>query len=355
MLSFGYDALGRNTSQSGPLGTVSFGYDAAGRRTQMSWVDGLFVTYEYNTTGEVTAIRENGSFALATYGYDVLGRRTSMTRGNGTVTNYTHDGASRLASLTQDLAGTGYDLSLGFTHNPASQIASTTRSNDAYVWGGAVNVTRSYTTNGLNQHTAAGSVALGYDARGNLTSSGTTTYSYSVENMLTGSSTGAVLGYDPMLRLYQASSTWFQYDGLALIGEYSGAGGALRRYVHGPGVDDPIVWYEGAGTADRRWLHSDERGSVIAITGLDGNVIAGGINTYDEYGIPGASNTGRFQYTGQTWLPELGMYHYKARIYSPTLGRFLRMYYRRKQGSIRRSAPHSTTTDQSTAAPQRRC
>ena len=27
--------------------------------------------------------------------------------------------------------------------------------------------------------------------------------------------------------------------------------------------------------------------------------------------------------TGQQWLPELGMYHYKARIYSPTLGRFL--------------------------------
>jgi RHS repeat-associated protein len=34
---------------------------------------------------------------------------------------------------------------------------------------------------------------------------------------------------------------------------------------------------------------------------------------------------GRFQYTGQAWLPELGMYYYKARIYSPTLGRFLQV------------------------------
>ncbi|SFK14336.1 RHS repeat-associated core domain-containing protein, partial [Caulobacter sp. UNC279MFTsu5.1] len=32
---------------------------------------------------------------------------------------------------------------------------------------------------------------------------------------------------------------------------------------------------------------------------------------------------GRFQYTGQIWLPEVGLYHYKARAYSPTLGRFL--------------------------------
>jgi RHS repeat-associated protein len=38
---------------------------------------------------------------------------------------------------------------------------------------------------------------------------------------------------------------------------------------------------------------------------------------------PGAGNAGRFQYTGQVWLAELGMYYYKARIYSPTLGRFM--------------------------------
>src|SRR5262249_32634415 len=34
-------------------------------------------------------------------------------------------------------------------------------------------------------------------------------------------------------------------------------------------------------------------------------------------------NVGRFQYTGQIWLSELGLYHYKARLYSPYLGRFL--------------------------------
>ena len=45
--------------------------------------------------------------------------------------------------------------------------------------------------------------------------------------------------------------------------------------------------------------------------------------TYDEYGIPGANNLGRFQYTGQAWLSEIGLYYYKARMYSPTLGRFM--------------------------------
>jgi RHS repeat-associated protein len=49
------------------------------------------------------------------------------------------------------------------------------------------------------------------------------------------------------------------------------------------------------------------------------------INAYDEYGMPNVGNAGRFQYTGQIWLSELGLYHYKARLYSPALGRFLQV------------------------------
>ncbi|MDQ4088304.1 MAG: RHS repeat-associated core domain-containing protein, partial [Pseudomonadota bacterium] len=48
------------------------------------------------------------------------------------------------------------------------------------------------------------------------------------------------------------------------------------------------------------------------------------VNRYDEYGNPqGGAITGRFGYTGQAWLPELGMYYYRARIYNPELGRFM--------------------------------
>jgi len=122
-------------------------------------------------------------------------------------------------------------------------------------------------------------------------------------------------------------TTRFLYDGDALVAEYdpgseSGTGGAvLRRYVHGVGADVPLVWYQGADLALRRYLHADHQGSIIAVADAGGNALT--INRYDEYGIPGAGNSGRFQYTGQAWLPELGMYHYKARIYSPTLGRFM--------------------------------
>jgi RHS repeat-associated protein len=77
----------------------------------------------------------------------------------------------------------------------------------------------------------------------------------------------------------------------------------------------------GLGGVSRRYLHADHQGSIIAVADQNGNPMA--INAYDEWGIPNASNLGRFGYTGQAWLPELGMWYYKARIYSPTLGRFM--------------------------------
>jgi RHS repeat-associated protein len=99
----------------------------------------------------------------------------------------------------------------------------------------------------------------------------------------------------------------------------------LRRYVFGPGVDEPLVWYEGAGTGDRRWLHADERGSIVAIS--DGSGAVTNINRYDEYGAPQSTNVGRWGYTGQYWLGQSsganGLWHYKARAYSPALGRFM--------------------------------
>jgi RHS repeat-associated protein len=115
--------------------------------------------------------------------------------------------------------------------------------------------------------------------------------------------------------------TRFAYDGADLIAEHNSTGTLLRRYVHGPAMDEPLVWYEGSGTTDRRWLTADHLGSVIAVTNSLG--AASQIDTYDEYGAPGGSNLGRFQFTGQMWIPEIGLHHYRARAYSPTLGRFM--------------------------------
>jgi RHS repeat-associated protein len=325
-LSFTYDALGRNLTQTGPLGTVGYQYDTAGRRTRLTWPDLFYVTYDYLVTGEMTTVKENGTTTLGAYAYDDLGRRTSLTRGNGVVTSYGYDTGSRLTSLASDLPGTAYDLTLGFGYNAASQITSTTRSNNLYSWTGATNVARNYTSNGLNQYSANTSTTFGYDARGNLTSSGSGTYTYSSENLLLTGPNSASLTYDPLMRLFQSSGatttdTKNLYDGDQQIAMYITSTGALaQRYVMGPRPDEPLLVYKTGNV--KYWVITDERGSTISDADSSGTPQV--TNTYDEYGIPGASNALRMQYTGQVWLPELGsMYYYKARIYSPTLGRFM--------------------------------
>jgi RHS repeat-associated protein len=328
-LGFGYDALGRKTSQSDNWygwGNASMQYDAAGRRTRFTWNDGAYVSYNYLNTGEMSAIRDSGGNAMISFGYDDLGRRTSLSRANGTSTSYSYDSASRLSQLVQDLAGTAQDQVLGFGYNAASQIASRTSSNDTYAWNGAFNVDRSYGVNALNQLTSAGATSLGYDGRGNLNDSGGTAYSYTTDNQLAVAQ-GNGLAYDPLGRLFNGVidsgvNTTLLYDGADTMAETDQTSGALlRRYVFGPNNDEPLIWYEGSGFGDRRWLHADERGSIIAVTNDGGNALA--INAYDEYGIPKNGNLGRFQYTGQKWLPTIGLYDYKARMYSPNLGRFM--------------------------------
>ena len=212
----------------------------------------------------------------------------------------------------------GYDASGG--------IVSRTGRNDAYAWGGHYDVDRSYGANGLNQLTSAGSATIGHDARGNTSAIGGSAYGYTAENRLASAPGGVSAAWNPLGLLHWASAnpsdvTWLQYDGAHAVTELAGAAVVQRRYVYGPGSDEPLVWYEGAGTTNKRYLHADERGSIVAVSDGNGNGIA--INRYDEYGVPASNNLGRYQYTGQRWVPEAGLYDYKTRMYAPTLGRFM--------------------------------
>ncbi len=332
-LYFDHDSLGRLVSQTDPIGTVGYQYDAAGRRTRTTYPgSGLYVEYDYLVTGEVTKIRENGATSgigvLGTYAYDDRGRRTSLTRGNGTITSYGYDAASRLDQIVQNLTGTSHDLTLDFDHNPAGQITQNVRSNTAFSFTGHANLNRADSHDGRNRILTTGGTGIQHDARGNLTYDGTRSFGYTTENVMI-SRWPHSLRYDPLGRLVHTDTATgidrFGYDGQSLIAEYDGAAGnaVARRYVHGPGIDEPLVWYEGSGTSTRRWFHQDERGSVIAISDASGNLVGSTPNRYDEYGVPQGTLTGRFGYTGQMWLPNVGLYYYRARMFNPELGRFM--------------------------------
>jgi RHS repeat-associated protein len=330
-IDYGYGPAKRLETETSYGRTLTFGYDAAGNRTRLTFPDSIAFEYDFDSLNRMWKIRENGANTgpgvLATITWDPLSRRDFSTRGNGTSTDYGYDAASRLNALTQDLALTAKDLSRSFTHNTAGQIRTRNSVGTTYDWI-APTANKTYVSDGLNRYSAVSGTTFDYDANGNLTSDGTRAFTYDIENRLVRVINAGVqtdLSYDPLGRLYSvagATTTQFLYDGDRLVAEYQGSA-LQRRYTHGPGVDEPVVWYEGASFAtnpDRRWLHADERGSIVAVSDSGGN---GTEYTYGPYGEPASWPGSRFRYTGQIALPELQLYHYKARVYDPVLGRFL--------------------------------
>jgi RHS repeat-associated protein len=339
-LTFTYDALGQLTANTqtmdGTSRTLTHFYEEPGRRTRLIHPDTpgeRVFFYDYDVLGRVTMMRNEIGHLLFWPQYNPDG--TLLRRnygGNAPSDTYTYDAAKRLFRIAT--AGT---VNRDYAYNPADQAVTRSISNTAYAWdahpAGGSQV--DYSADGLNRITQANANAFSYDGNGNLTSDSQTSYVYDVENRLVAASGEkvATLRYDPFGRLHevtdgQGNVRRHLYDGDDLIVEYDGSGQVIGRHLHAIGAgDDPVVSFTGAGITiwDAQFLHADRLGSIVMRSASTGAVH--GSNGYDEYGVPGiaqgGNNQGRFRYTGQTWLPELGLYHYKARMYSPTIGRFM--------------------------------
>jgi YD repeat-containing protein len=252
-----YDGFGwlrsSSTNMDGTARAVTYAYDPHGNRTRVTHPGGAFFEYAYEATDNLMFISENGpSTALVSNMFDDFGRRQQINRDtSGSVSVMLFDEISRLKAIghNMDGAATGNDVNIGFSFNPASQVVARAQTNGTYDYPIAA-VNQTYTSNGRNQVTqiaGTGGGTLQWDPNGNLTSDGFTTFAYDTENRLTGASgaKSATLTYDPLGRLYQVSNasgtTRFFYDGDKLIAEYDGSGVLQRRYVHGAGVDEPMV------------------------------------------------------------------------------------------------------------------
>jgi RHS repeat-associated protein len=204
-----------------------------------------------------------------------------------------------------------------------------------------------YTVNNMNQYTTVGGEPLSYDANGNLTSMPGLSLQYDSWNRLISAATESNLvlfAYDGRHRCVKrveiqngiGRTTFMVWghepsQGWGLLEERGANGELIARHVHGPSVDDLVLSELGGAVY---YYHHDHLNSTIAVTDESGNAVEQ--YRYDVFGQPffyspdGAPRAEsaigtRFLFTGREWLDSLGLYDYRHRIYSPSLGRFLQV------------------------------
>ena len=380
-VTYGYDevwststyAVGRKTSMTDASGTTKYYYDKLGRATQIvKNVDGTdYVTKTtYDGKGRTTSIEypdtevvsygyeAGGNLALVTgqsvnyakyMSYNALGQPGTLTSGNNIVTTYLYKADNN--RLQRMITGTHIDLSYvydysgnitiitngldssktqTFTYDDLSrltQAVSTSYGTLSYIYDQIGNITQkegiTFDQYGLNAgahavtHTSDGK-SYTYDGNGNMLTDGTRTIAYDYDNM-------------PKSIQMGGDTTTFVYDGngnrvkkmspsetKVYIGKlYECNSGACSKYIVANGTriahkSGTIVYY----------YHTDHLGSTAVVTNEAG--ASQGAIYYKPFGatLSGSVPTDH-QYTQQEFDDETGLYNYNARLYNPTLGRFI--------------------------------
>jgi RHS repeat-associated protein len=360
-----YDTAGRKQYESNDGRQVNYKFDGNANRIRLTWPDNYYVQYTYDALNRMTYALENGATELAYYDYDPLSKRNYLclggqstacqTVGGGTnKTVYTYENNGDLSSITQVLNGASVKLSYG--HNYSHQITSLSATDGFYLPALEQGPT-AYSPTVMNRYSSIGGNRAQYDNNGNLQTlfppEGIQSFTYDSENRLIraavgGSPTNSIFyDYDALERRVTktaggsalgsgGTTTNYLLDDQEELAELDGAGNVLRRYIPGPSIDDRIAVAEGSSTTApvRTYFHVNHEGSVQAMTDAAGNAsgCAAGVLCqqlgYDDYGnlSSGSSGTGEpYRFTGRRFDAETGMYYYRARYYSPSLGRFMQM------------------------------
>jgi RHS repeat-associated protein len=119
-------------------------------------------------------------------------------------------------------------------------------------------------------------------------------------------------------------TTRYVHDGEHIIAEYDGNNNLLRKYIYGPGVDQPVSMIEVDDNNAAYYYHFDALGSVVALSDSTGDTVQ--TYEYSVYGEVSASDEDHpnpYMFAGRRYDIEIGLYYNRARYYNPYTGRFL--------------------------------
>ncbi len=325
-------------------------YDDGGRMNSSTLGNGVVETRGYNSDNTLSTISFGGNgtaIGNLTYTWDSNKNKTSETIG-GVMSPY---------SFTQ--VGTTYDAEDRLTGFARAATSGTPQLSQSWNLS-AVGDWNSVTTNGTAQSrthgpthelVTAGGQSVTHDTKGNMllipasvrANSSPLVLTWDFDNRMVCADVGAdsvidvTHQYDALgrrvARTASGSTTVFvQVDQQTICDYASGAAPASStyRYLYGSYIDEPIVRIA-TSNSETTWYHRNQQYSIVACT--DSTGAATERYAYSAYGLPtitdgsGTVRTSsaignRYTYTGREWDGVLGLYHYRARMYEATVGRF---------------------------------
>jgi RHS repeat-associated protein len=186
-----------------------------------------------------------------------------------------------------------------------------------------------YRTNELNQYFGVDGYDMVYNRNGNLIDDGKRKYFYDYRNRLVEvrDRTGKIVEckYDTIGRRIEkdvsGAITKFIYDGINVIEERDGTDEIITQYVYGNVVDTILQM---AKNNHNYYYHRNSLRSVMGLTGTGEGFVDE--YAYEPFGrLTTSENTTNnpYLFTSRRFDAETGLYYYRARNYSPEMGRFL--------------------------------
>jgi len=345
----GLDQLDTITFPDGEL--VDYGMAAQGNVTSItSTPPGLLAqtiassAYQTPWLAPASMTLANGA-VVTSFGYDNRMRLTSIQSGSVQNLALAYDLAGNVTSLTDNIAqpaetsSFSYDtrnrlIDMSINGTPSALYSYDPTGNMTIKQEGSSNLTLSYPTPGAaHPHAVNGTTGtqvltgFAYDANGNMTAQGTSVYTFDAENRLkTRSVSGGTVSYTydgngTLLKKTNADGSWTAYIG---DGYEKRSDGTVTKYYQ---LFGRIIALR-TNQNPVQYVLQDHLGSTMRLLDSGGNPIAGSDLKYWPYGSTRSGSQGATDrmYTNQRIEPgdaALGLYNYKARFYSTTLGTFM--------------------------------
>ena len=340
-----FDGLNRMTSEVTEQGEVDYTYDNGGRRATMTVKNGpstaqvvtQSLIYTFDNADRLIQILQaagavnHSTSQLIKFSYDNANRMTLQTESTGLNIGYTYTDADEIQSITYKTPA-GMVIHSGiYAYDAAGHRTSVTGDLATFVQASGTNITdAAYNVN--NQLMTWSGKSFAYDKNGNMTSDGTSTYTWDARDQLSSviGATPATFQYDTQRRRLAktigSTTTAFMYDGDNFVQELAGLGNttAINANLITGGVDQTFLRSTGIGSAATlHWFLPDANNNIIALTDYSGTVQKS--YAFDPYGntsLGAGTDSNSQQYTGRE-NDGNGIYYYRNRYYMPECNRFI--------------------------------